>query len=76
MFYIPLEYDFPQSMVQGKLPGNSGVNVLLPPRSARAQPTTTKEMPTKVLQERPCAANGTGHNKTDASTGGSAHASK
>ncbi|KAK4261442.1 hypothetical protein QN277_004438 [Acacia crassicarpa] len=61
---------------EGKFPGTSGVNVLLSPRSARAQPTTTKEMPTKVLQERPCATNGTGHNKTDASIGGSAPASK
>lgn len=61
---------------EGKFPGNSGVNVLLSPRSARAQPTTTQEMPTKVLQERPCATNGTGHNKTDASIGGSAPASK
>ncbi|XP_054809556.1 auxin-responsive protein IAA9-like isoform X2 [Prosopis cineraria] len=59
-----------------KFPGNSGVNVLLSPRSARAQPTTTKEMPTKVLRERPCATNGTGHNKTDASIVGSAPASK
>ncbi|XP_028754613.1 auxin-responsive protein IAA9 [Neltuma alba] len=68
--------DTMNGLPEGKFLGNSGVNVLLSPRSARAQPTTTKEMPTKVLQERPCATNGTGHKKTDASVGGSAPASK
>lgn len=75
MFYTA-ESGFPQPVVQGKFPGNSGMNVLLSPRPAGAQPTTMKEMPTKVLQERPCATNGTGHNCTDASVGASTPASK
>lgn len=61
---------------QGKFTGNTGINVMLSPRASGAQPTTIKEMPSKVLQERPCAAKGTGHNHTSASISGSAPASK
>ncbi|XP_061336872.1 auxin-responsive protein IAA9 [Gastrolobium bilobum] len=61
---------------QGKFTGNTGINVMVSPRPSGAQLTTMKEMPSKVLQERPCAANGTGHNHTGASISGSAPASK
>ncbi|KAJ1395614.1 PB1 domain [Sesbania bispinosa] len=61
---------------QGKFTGNTGINVMLSPRASGAQPTTIKEMPSKVLQERPCAAKGTVHNHTSASISGSAPASK
>ncbi|KAF7829242.1 Auxin-responsive protein IAA8 [Senna tora] len=66
---------FPESVVQGNFPGNSGINVMLP-RSSGAQPTSMKEMPAKVLQERPSAANGTVHNHIGASANGSAPAAK
>lgn len=50
---------------------------MLSPRPSGAQPTTVKEMPSKVLQERPCApAKGTGHNHTGASISGAPPASK
>ncbi|XP_057448612.1 auxin-responsive protein IAA8-like [Lotus japonicus] len=55
---------------------SQGINVMLSPRPAAAQPTTMNEMPNKMLQERPCAANGTGHNHTGASISGNAPASK
>ncbi|KAK2374012.1 auxin-responsive protein IAA9 [Trifolium repens] len=63
---------------QGKFNGNSGINVMLSPRPVVAQPNTVKEMPSKVLQERPCAARGTtGHNHAGAaSIAGSQPASK
>lgn len=63
-------------MVQGKYPGNAGINIMLSPRPSGAQAATVKEIPSKVLQERPCAANVTGHNHTGASISGSAPASK
>ncbi|RDX75215.1 Auxin-responsive protein IAA8, partial [Mucuna pruriens] len=59
-----------------EFPGNAGINMMLSPKSSGAQPNTVKEMPSKVLQERPSAANGTGHNHTGASISGSAPASK
>ena len=64
--------------MQGKFAGNTGINAMLSPRPSVAQPAVMKEMPGKVLQERPCAANGTGHNHnhTGASVSGSAPASK
>lgn len=46
------------------------------PRASGVQPTSMKEVPAKVLQERPCAANGTGHNNVGASVNGSAPAAK
>ncbi|XP_027359848.1 auxin-responsive protein IAA9-like isoform X2 [Abrus precatorius] len=61
---------------QAKFTGNTGMNAMLSPRSSGAQPTAMKEMPSKVLQERPCAANGTGHNHTGASISGCGPASK
>lgn len=60
-----------------KFNGNTGINGMLSPRPVGAQPNTVKEMPNKVLQERPCAARGTGHNQAGAaSVGGCAPASK
>ncbi|XP_004509715.1 auxin-responsive protein IAA9 [Cicer arietinum] len=61
---------------EGKYTGNARVNILLSPRPSGAQPTTIKEIPNKVLQESPCAANGTGHNHTGNPISGSAPASK
>nr|KYP37454.1 Auxin-responsive protein IAA9 [Cajanus cajan] len=56
----------------GKFPGNAGINIMLSPKPSGAQLTIVKEIPSKVLQERPSAANGTGHNHTGASISGSA----
>ncbi|XP_019423994.1 PREDICTED: auxin-responsive protein IAA9-like [Lupinus angustifolius] len=42
---------------QGKFTGNTGMGVMLSPRPSGAQPRTVQEIPNKVLQERPCAAN-------------------
>lgn len=61
----------------GKFPGNAGINMMLSPKPSGVQPTTVKEIPSKVLQELPSAANGTGHNHTSgASISGSAPAAK
>lgn len=50
---------------------------MLSPRPVGAQPNTVKEIPSKVLQERPCAARGTGLNHAGAaSIGAQAPASK
>ncbi|XP_058777438.1 auxin-responsive protein IAA8-like [Vicia villosa] len=62
---------------QGKFNVNTGINVMLSPRPVGAQPNTVKEIPSKVLQERPCAARGTGLNHAGAaSIGAQAPASK
>ncbi|CAI8608654.1 unnamed protein product [Vicia faba] len=50
---------------------NARVNILLSSRPSTAQPTTVKDLSSKVLQESSCAANGTG-----APINGSAPASK
>lgn len=76
MFHAASEFDSPQFVLHGKFPGTGGINVMLSPRPSGAQPTATKEIPSKVLQEQPGVANGTGHNRTDASVSGSAPASK
>ncbi|KAM6564040.1 hypothetical protein CsatB_024038 [Cannabis sativa] len=52
----------PHSVGQGKFPGNSGMNVMLPSRAAAAQPATVKEVPAKGMQERSRATNGANHN--------------
>lgn len=57
----------PQSVGQGKFPGNAGKNVMLTSRPSGAQPNITKEVPSKMLQERPRATNGTNHNEIKAS---------
>ncbi|PON48675.1 AUX/IAA protein [Parasponia andersonii] len=57
----------PQSVGQGKFPANSGINVMLPSGSSVAQPTTVKDLPAKVLQERSRATNGASHNNVAAS---------
>lgn len=76
-FCLSSESDSLQSVVQEKYAGNNaGINIMLSPRPSGAQLTTIKEIPNKVLQDRPCAGNGTGHNHTDASISGSAPASK
>ena len=60
-----------------EFPGNAGINMMLSPKPSGVQPTTVKEIPSKVLQELPSAANGTGHNHTSgASISGSAPAAK
>ncbi|KAL4371088.1 hypothetical protein AHAS_Ahas06G0130800 [Arachis hypogaea] len=56
---------------QEKFASNTTISAMFSPRSSGVQPTVTKEMP-KVLQEQPCAANGTGLNSH---TGPSASAS-
>ncbi|MED6205465.1 Auxin-responsive protein iaa9 [Stylosanthes scabra] len=62
---------------QGKFAGNTGITAMLSPRPSGAQPTASKEMANKVLQEQPCAANGTGQTShTGPSVSGSAPASK
>ncbi|KAE9596949.1 hypothetical protein Lal_00007271 [Lupinus albus] len=43
---------------QGKFTGNTGMGIMLSPRPSGVQPRTVKEITNKVLQERPCAANG------------------
>ena len=62
--------------MQGKFSSNAGINVVLSPRPSGAQPTMMKEMPSKMLQERPSAANGTSHNHAGPSVNGSAPAAK
>nr|ACU15430.1 unknown [Glycine max] len=60
-----------------EFPGNAGINMMLSPKPSGVQPTTVKEIPSKVLQELPSAANGTGHNHTSgASISGSAPAAR
>ncbi|KAG2409049.1 Auxin-responsive protein [Vigna angularis] len=59
-----------------EFPGNAGINMMLSPKPSGILPTIVKEVSSKVLQERPAAANGTGLNHTGASISGSAPASK
>ena len=66
----------PSSVMQGNLPGNAGINVMISPRPFGAQSTRMKEMPAKVLQEHPCAVNRTACNHEGASINGSAPAAK
>lgn len=61
--------------MQGKFSGNSSINAMLP-RPSGAQLTSMKETPAKVLQERPSAANGTGHDHAASSVNASAPAAK
>ncbi|KAK9285084.1 hypothetical protein L1049_024269 [Liquidambar formosana] len=61
----------PQSAGQGKLSGNSGINVMLSSRPSGTQPVIMKEVPTKAIQERPRATNGTNHNQMTASNNNS-----
>jgi len=60
----------------GKFPGNAGLNMMLSPKASGIQPSIVKEVPSKVLQERSSAANGTGLNHSGTSISGSAPASK
>ncbi|XP_044470252.1 auxin-responsive protein IAA9-like isoform X1 [Mangifera indica] len=53
----------PQSVAQGKFPGNSGMNVKLSTRSSGTQQPVMKETAPNAVPERPCAANGTCHNQ-------------
>lgn len=59
MYHAVSDSESPQSVGQGKFPGSSGMNVSRP---SGAQSPIMKELPTKVLQERPRATNGTSHN--------------
>ncbi|KAL6960834.1 hypothetical protein U1Q18_038597 [Sarracenia purpurea var. burkii] len=61
----------PQSVGQGKFAGNAGTNVGLASRPSGAQPNIIKEVPSKVLHERPHATNGTNHNEIKASNNNS-----
>ncbi|BFG35686.1 hypothetical protein CerSpe_219600 [Prunus speciosa] len=65
----------PESVGQGKFPVNS-INVMLSSRPSGTQPTMTKEVLTKVLQEQPHATNGASHNPLGASNNSSAPAAK
>ncbi|CAL5370907.1 unnamed protein product [Camellia sinensis] len=56
-----------QSVGQGKFPGNVGVSVVVTSRPSGAQPSVTKEVSSRGLQEPPHAANGTSHNEIKAS---------
>ncbi|KAL3006231.1 hypothetical protein AAZX31_08G265200 [Glycine max] len=62
--------------IDPEFPGNAGINMMLSPKPSGVKPTTVKEIPSKVLQEHPSAANGTGHNHTGASISSSAPAAK
>ncbi|XP_058186125.1 auxin-responsive protein IAA9-like [Rhododendron vialii] len=59
------------SLVTGKFPGNAGTNVGLASRASGAQSNVMKEVPSKVLQERPRATNGSTHNEIKASNNNS-----
>ncbi|XP_021832491.1 auxin-responsive protein IAA9-like [Prunus avium] len=65
----------PESVGQGKFPVNS-INVMLSSRPSGTQPTMTKEVLTKVLQEQSHATNGASHNPLGASNNSSAPAAK
>ncbi|CAI9752969.1 unnamed protein product [Fraxinus pennsylvanica] len=53
----------PQSVIEAKLAGNAGKNVILSNNSSGTQPTMKKEVPTRALQE--------GHNKMNGSNNNS-----
>ncbi|KAL2499519.1 Auxin-responsive protein IAA9 [Abeliophyllum distichum] len=53
----------PQSVVEAKLAGNAGINVMLSNNSSGAQPSMKKEVPTRAPQE--------GHNKMNGSNNNS-----
>lgn len=69
MFHAGSESEAPQ--VTGKFPANAGTNVGLASRASGAQSNIMKEVPSKVLQERPRAANGATHNEIKAPTNNS-----
>jgi auxin-responsive protein IAA len=71
MYHAVSDSESPQSVGQGKFPGSSGMNVVLSSRPSGAQSPIMKELPTKVLQERPHATNGTSHNNNTATNGNS-----
>lgn len=71
MYHAVSDSESPQSVGQGKFPGSSGMNVVLSSRPSGAQSPIMKELPTKVLQERPRATNGTSHNNNTAINGNS-----
>ncbi|XP_059437932.1 auxin-responsive protein IAA9-like [Corylus avellana] len=77
MYHAVSDSESPQSVGQGKFPGSSGMNVVLSSRPSGAQSPIMKELPTKVMQERPRATNGTSHNNnTDTNGNSSAPAPK
>nr|AVQ94625.1 Aux/IAA9a [Carya cathayensis] len=71
MFNPASESESPQSVEQGKFPGNSGMNVVLSSRPSGAQPSMMKEFPGNLLQEHHRATIGTSHNHKTASNNNS-----
>ncbi|XP_057491620.1 auxin-responsive protein IAA9-like [Actinidia eriantha] len=72
MFHIAgSESETPQSVAQGKFPGNAGINAGLTSRPSGSQPNIMKEVPSKPLQERSRASNGNSHNEIKASNNSS-----
>lgn len=67
--------DTMEGFPEGNFTSNSGINVMLP-RSSGPQPAFMTEMPAKVPQERPSAANGLSHNHKGTAANGSAPAAK
>ncbi|KAK0603726.1 hypothetical protein LWI29_007967 [Acer saccharum] len=65
------ESESPQSVGQGKFPGNSGMNVMHSSRPSGSPQTIMKEMASNALQEKPRATSGTHHNQTAASNNNS-----
>ncbi|KAJ0096720.1 hypothetical protein Patl1_28405 [Pistacia atlantica] len=61
----------PQSVAQGKFPGNSGMNVKLSSRPSGTQQAIMKEMAPNAVPEQPRATNGTCHNQAAASNNNS-----
>uniref|UniRef100_A0A5B7AZK2 Auxin-responsive protein n=2 Tax=Davidia involucrata TaxID=16924 RepID=A0A5B7AZK2_DAVIN len=61
----------PESVGQGKFPSNAGINVMLTSRPSGAQATIMKEVPSKALQERSRATNGTSGNEMKTSNNNS-----
>ncbi|KAF5454322.1 hypothetical protein F2P56_023995 [Juglans regia] len=71
MFNPASESESPQSVEQGKFPGNSGMNVVLSSRPSGAQSSIMKEFPGNLLQEHHRATIGTSHNHKTASNNNS-----
>ncbi|XP_041017512.1 auxin-responsive protein IAA9-like isoform X1 [Juglans microcarpa x Juglans regia] len=77
MFNAASESESPQSVEQGKFPGNSGMNVVLSSRPSGAQSSIMKEFPGNLLQEHHRATIGTSHDhKTVSNNNSSAPAPK
>ncbi|XVF59155.1 hypothetical protein PTKIN_Ptkin07bG0253200 [Pterospermum kingtungense] len=72
MFHVAAsDSESPQAVAHGKIPGNSGINVMLSSRSSGAQASTKNDGPANVLQEQSRAANGTNLKQTGISNNNS-----